>query len=102
MKRVSAALFAVVVFSFSAVLLVLSLLAAIRLAALNDTALRLTAETKELREESAMLLAQYEQCVSIDEIERYAVEELGMRRCTPEQIEYIDISKYIETSEQTG
>ena len=49
-----------------------------------------------------MLLAQYEQCVSIDEIERYAVEELGMRRCTPEQIEYIDISKYIETSEQTG
>lgn len=102
MKRVSAALFAVVVFSFSAVLLVLSLLTAIRLAALNDTALRLTAETKELREESAMLLAQYEQCVSIDEIERYAVEELGMRRCTPEQIEYIDISKYIETSEQTG
>ena len=102
MKRGSAALFAVVVFSFSAVLLVLSLLAAIRLAALNDTALRLTAETKELREESVMLLEKNDKCVSIDEIERDTDEEQGMRRCTPEQIEYIDISKYIETSEQTG
>ena len=101
MKRVSAALFAAVVFSFSAVLLVLSLLAAIKLAAL-DTASRLTAQIKELRDENAALTAQYECCVSIDELERRAVEELGMRRCTPEQIEYIDISEYIKTSEQTG
>lgn len=102
MKRVSAALFAAVVFSFSAVLLVLSLLASIKLAALNDTASRLTAQIKELRDENAALTAQYECCVSIDELERRAVEELGMRRCTPEQIEYIDISEYIKTSEQTG
>lgn len=102
MKKVSAALFAVVVFTFSALLLVLSLLAAIRLAALNDTASRLTAQTNELRNENAALLAQYEQYISIDELERYAVDKLGMRRCTAEQIEYIDICKYIDTSEQTG
>ncbi len=102
MRRVSAALFAVVVFSFSAVLLVLSLLAAIRLAALNDSASRLEARTEKLRDENAALLARYEQCVSLDEVERRATEELGMRRCTAEQIEYIDISEYTETSEQTG
>ena len=33
---------------------------------------------------------------STEEIEKYAVEVLGMQRCTAEQIEYIDMS------EQTG
>ena len=102
MKRISASMFLAVIFCFSAAVLVFSLLASIKLAALNDTAARLRAETAELAEENRSLTAQYEQSISIDEIERYAVEELGMRRCTPEQIEYIDISKYIETSEQTG
>ncbi len=96
MKKLSASLFVVILFSFSAVMLVFSLLASIRIAALNDTAARLQKETAVLTEENEILLAQYEQLVSIDEIERYAVEELGMQHCKAEQMETIVISEPVK------
>lgn len=89
MKRVSAALFLVVIFGFSAVLLVLSLLASVKLAALDDTAARLEKEQQTLYNENRALAAKYEQSISLDEVERIAVEELGMCRPSAEQIEYI-------------
>lgn len=92
MKRVSNVLFASVLFAFSAVLAVLSLFASIKLAAVNDTATRLTKATEELYEQNDILLATIEKSISMDELERYATEELGMCRCTVEQIEIIHIS----------
>lgn len=92
MKRVSNVLFAAVLFAFSAVLAVLSLFASIKLAAVNDTATRLTKATEELYEQNDILLATIEKSISMDELERYAIEELGMCRCTVEQIEIIYIS----------
>lgn len=92
MKRVSNVLFAAVLFAFSAVLAVLSLFASIKLAAVNDTATRLTKATEELYEQNDILLATIEKSISMDELERYATEELGMCRCTVEQIEIIHIS----------
>lgn len=93
MKRISASMFLAVIFCFSAAVLVFSLLASIKLAALNDTAARLHAETAELAEENRSLTAQYEQSISIDEIERRAVEVLGMQHPTAEQIEYIEYTE---------
>lgn len=99
MKRISNSMFLAVVFCFSALMLVFSLLASIKLAALNDTATRLSRETAELVEKNRALTAEYEKNINIEEIERYAVDELGMRRPTAEQVEYIE---YIDKSEQTG
>lgn len=96
MKRVSSVLFTAVLFGFSAVLAVLSLFASIKLAAVNDTATKLTKATAELREQNDILLATIEKSVSMEELERYATEELGMCRCTVEQIETIVISDYIK------
>lgn len=96
MKKVSSAVFVGILFGFSAVMLVFSLFASIKLTALNDSAARLDKETAAIEEENRALSAQYGQCASIEEIEKYAVEVLGMQRCTAEQIEYIDMS------EQTG
>lgn len=93
MKRVSYSMFIAVIFCFSAVMLVFSLLASIKLAALNDTAAKLINETKALEEENKILTAEYEKLINIEEIEKYAVEVLGMKRPTADQIEYI---KYIK------
>ena len=102
MKRLSSGVFVAVLAGFSAVLIVLSLFASIRLAALNDEAARVEQETASLVEDNKLLIAMYEMRVSIDELERVAVNELGMQRCAAGQIEYIDISKYTDMSEQTG
>lgn len=93
MKRVSYSMFIAVIFCFSAVMLVFSLLASIKLAALNDTAAKLINETKALEEENRILTAEYEKLINIEEIEKYAVEVLGMKRPTAEQIEYIEYIK---------
>ncbi len=95
MKRVSNTLFVLVLFAFSASLAVLSLFASIKLAALNDTAAKLTKSINQLTEENAILLAATEKTVSMEELERYALDRLGMCRCTPEQIEILNINDYI-------
>lgn len=90
MKRVSNSMFLAVVFCFSALMLVFSLLASIKLTALNETAARLSQETAELVEKNKSLTAEYEKNINIEEIESYAVDVLGMRRPTARQVEYID------------
>lgn len=102
MKKISATLFVVILFGFSAILVVFSLFASIKLAALDDTASGLSTRILELKEENRVLLTEVERLVSLDAVEKYAFEVLGMCRCTGEQIEYINITEYINTSEQVG
>lgn len=78
-------------FCFSAVLIVLSLLTSIRLAAVNDRAARLEKEVEQLKTANEILRAEYDNSLSLEEIERYATDELGMQRCTPAQITYIEL-----------
>ena len=92
MKRVNEALFRAVVFCFSAVMIVLSLLNSISLAAANDRAAHMRAQIDALKTENEKLRAAYENSISLEEIERYASEILGMHRRSPDQIIYIELN----------
>ena len=60
------------------------------LAAMNDRAAKTEKAIKELSVENDVLLAQYESSMGLDEIEQYATEVLGMQRCAPGQIVYLE------------
>ena len=90
MKKVNESLFRAICLSFSAVLLVMSLLCSIRYAAARDEVRSLQREVNELEEANAILRASYESSVSLEEIERYATQVLGMQRCSAGQIIYIE------------
>ena len=90
MKQIGEKLFRVVVLCFSAALLVLSLLTSIKLAAVNDRAAKLETQVEQLKTQNGILRAEYENSISLEEIERYATEVLGMQRCAPSQIIYIE------------
>jgi len=83
-------MFRAVGFLFSAVLLILSLLSSIKLAAVNDRAAELEKQVERIETETQILRAEYENSRSLREIERYATEVLGMQRCSPGQIIYIE------------
>ena len=89
LKKLSGSVFCCIVYAFSSFLLILSLLVSIRMTALWDEYNSAQALSEALKEENAMLLAQYESAVSLESIEEYAVTQLGMCECTNEQIEYI-------------
>ena len=91
MKEICENFFRAIGFCFSAALLILSLLTSIKLAAVNDTAARLEKEVARLKNENEILRAEYENSLSLEEIERYAIEELGMQRCFPNQIIYVEL-----------
>jgi hypothetical protein len=82
-------LFRAICLGFSALMLVLSLLCGIRLAAVNDLAADREREVKRLRAENARLRARCESSMSLEEIERYAEEELGMQRLSGEQMIWV-------------
>lgn len=90
-KSINEHLFRAVCVGFSAVMILLSLLASVKLAGVNDEAARLEKEAQELKAENEILRAEYENSVSIQEIESYAVNELGMQRLMPGQIYYIEL-----------
>lgn len=90
MKEPGETLFRAVCLLASALLLILSLLSGIRLAALNDTAAACRREVEQLKTENARLLAACESSLSLEEIERYAVRELGMQHLSGEQIVRIE------------
>lgn len=93
MRRLYPAFFAAVVFSFSALMLIFSLLCSIRLSALNDSVRRTETELAKLQTENETLTADYESRIGLAELERYAIEVLGMQRCTAAQTEYIRLSE---------
>ena len=90
MKRVSELLFKAVGLCFSAVMILLSLLTAVKLAAVNDRAAELDKSVQQLKTENEILRAEYENSLSLEEIERYAIEKLGLQRQSPGQVFYID------------
>ena len=96
MKQVCESLFRAIGFCFSAALMVLSLLTSIKLAAVNETAAQRAVE--QLKEENEIRRAAYENSVSLEEIERYAVEELGMQRCAPNQVFVLNWDESVEES----
>ena len=90
MKHVNELLFRAVCMCTAAVMLVLSLLCSIRLAAVNDREARLLREIERLETENAVLTARAEQRLSLEELERYAGEILGLQHCTPGQIVIVE------------
>ena len=86
MNRKGELLFRAVALCCSAVLLIGSLFLGVVTAARNDEAARLRRSAELLRQENAWLLARCESSLSLEQIERYAVEKLGMQRLAGEQI----------------
>ena len=74
----------------SAVIVVLSLLASAKLAEVEDRSEKLTKETALLEQRNRLLQAQSENLLSIEELERYAIEQLGMQRLSPSQVFYLE------------
>jgi len=90
LKHINELLFRAVCMSAAAVMLVLSLLCSIRLAAVNDREAKLLREIESLETENAVLTARVEERLSLEELERYAGEVLGLQRCTPGQIVIVE------------
>lgn len=90
MKELNETLFKAICLSFSACLLVLSLLTSIDVAAEKEQQARLSREIRELADENERLRSQVESSLSLEEIERYARETLGMQPCGPGQIVYLE------------
>ena len=88
-KHITELLFRAVALLFSAVLLILSLLHNISLAASSDSAAGLMAEKRRLEEENEYLRAEISMSLSLEEIERYAREELCMVYRSPENLIYM-------------
>lgn len=92
MKKIYPVFFAAIVFSFSAMMLIFSLLCSIKIAAVNDSLRRTQEELAQLSAENESLRAGYESAATIEQIESYALDILGMQRCTASQIEYVSLN----------
>ena len=89
MRVVNETLFRAICLCFSGLLLVLLLLTDIDYAAEREHAQRLLREIETLNEENASLRERAAKQLSLERIERYARDMLGMRPCEPEQIVYL-------------
>jgi hypothetical protein len=86
--------------SFSTVLCLLGTLALVVMLLMNyvnmtsitDRSVRLKEELAQLKEDELVLKAQYQSAIDLKEIERYAIEELGMMVPGANNIVYIDMS----------
>ncbi len=86
MKQINEALFRSVCLSFSAFLLILLLLTDIDLAAEKDRCARLASEVESITVDNELLRARIEQRLSLDSLDRYARETLGLVPCAPGQL----------------
>ncbi len=93
MKQLWESFFKVICFSFSALILVMFLLTTIDVSVERDKRGRLAREVQELTEENERLRAQAESLYSLESIEKYARDILGMRPCAASQIVYLDFSE---------
>ena len=94
-KRSSELLFNTIAALFSALLLVLSLLCAVETASVNDRAAALEKENERLKTENQILQTRLDNSLSLEELETYALEELGMQRPAPGQIRTIEITEHL-------
>ena len=88
MNRVSSIMFCVICAAFSAVMLVMTLFGQIELARASDAIAQMQAQAQQLEEENGVLRARYENSISLEEIERYATQRLGMKTPGAGQIIY--------------
>ena len=89
MKQLNEGLFRTICLAFSALVLILFLLTTIDIATERDKRERLVREVNELADENERLRARAQQDYSLEEIERYARERLGMQAPAPGQIVYL-------------
>ena len=93
MKQLRESFFKLICFSFSAAVLVLFLLTTIDISVERDRRGRLAREVQMLADENERLKARVEETFSLEAIERYAREELGMQPGSAGQIVYLDMSE---------
>ncbi|MBP5166779.1 MAG: hypothetical protein ILP09_05925 [Oscillospiraceae bacterium] len=77
----------------TAVLLVLVLFSYIRLNAVSVESVQLGQEIERLQEENKRLQISYESAFRLEEVEKYAVTELGMVKAETGQVMYINNSQ---------
>lgn len=90
MGRIKSNIISVVLLLFSALAVVLSLLAAARITELSDRSEKLQKEIHEIKQENVLLQSGYDNEVSLDYLEQYAKSVLGMQRISPDQIIYLE------------
>ena len=93
MKQLRESFFKLICFSFCAAVLVLFLLTTIDISVERDRRGRLAREGQMLADENERLKARVEETFSLEAIERYAREELGMQPGSAGQIVYLDMSE---------
>ena len=89
-ERRSAAAFRAVCLGFSALLLVLTLFCQIRLSRTRESIRQIEKALQEERSEALLLEAERESSLSLEELERRAVLDLGMQHPEPGQIVMMD------------
>ena len=94
-KRTSELLFNTIAALFSALLLGQPLLGAVDTAAGNNQAAALEKENERLKTENQILQTRLDNSLSLEELETYALEELGMQRPAPGQIRTIEITEHL-------
>ena len=77
--------------ALAALLLFAALLFEIRLGVAEDEIRELRRESVKLAEKRSVLRVRVANRLTLEEIERYATEELGMQRCRPGQIVELEI-----------
>lgn len=90
MKRLNENFFVLIGLVFSAAVLILFLFTTIDASAARDLNRRLAQETTRLTEENDLLRAKTEERLSLEAIERYARDTLGMQPLGPAQIIYLE------------
>lgn len=90
MKKFRETAFISICVLFSLAMLVLCMVSSIELNKVNDFAAACERELKELESENEVLRVELENSLSLEELERYALEVLGMQHCSPGQIFYIE------------
>ncbi len=96
MKRILDQFFLIIAISFSALVLVLSLLASIDLTAEKNKSGQLHREIQELTEHNSVLNKELGQMFRLEVIESFAREELGMQICRPDQLVYLNLPELAE------
>lgn len=91
MKRLYFGLFIGICIAFSTAALVLTLLCSVERARLSQETAALELSLEAALEENARLRVESERSLSLQELERYAREELGMQTPTAGQIYHIEI-----------
>ena len=90
MIKIRETAFSIVCIVFSDLMLVMCMLMSELSAAENDRAALLSKQVQALEKENRLLYVAAENGMELSELERYATEKLGMQRCSPAQIFYIE------------